>query len=300
MSDPDPLQPGGDVWRRTLSPSKGATILGLSRFDSPYALWHRTKGLVAPEPDKDIFAVGHAYEHTLAHLWKERNPGWQLSPGEVQIRRDDLGVPAIATLDRRARRGSGRKKRRVVEFKIARDLEEWGDEFTDQAPPDYRVQVQLQQLFTGYVDLPAHLMVMGPFFQEHIYEIEFDERLAEAILAKCVAFWQSLKSDVPPPLDDTKATYECVRKMHPDIDGTEVQLPPGLSTEFLTVGREIKDLEKAYRGLKTQVLDHMGDAAVANCGDQKIATRSPHASGGVQLTSNKKADIAAIERPIAA
>lgn len=286
------LLPGSDEWRRTLSPSKGATILGVSRFDSPYALWHRTKGLVAPEPDKDIFAVGHAFEPALAYLWKEANPGWNLSPGEVQVQRDYDGVPALATIDRRASRGSFR---RVVEFKTARKLEEWGDDFTDQAPADYVCQVTMQMHMTGYREHPAHLMVMGPFFQSHIYEIAYNPALADAIMAGCINFWRSLEQDTPPDLDDTKATYSCVRELHPDIDGTEVQLDPELAIGYLTAVADEKEVTARLRGYKSRVLAAMRNAQQANCFDQKVATRGPHGRGGIALKSNSKANIADIE-----
>lgn len=275
-----------------LSPSKGAAVLGVSRFDAPYALWHRTKGLIAPEPDKDIFRAGHAYEHTLAYLWRAANPGWQLSPGEVRFQRDDLGVPALATIDRRASRG---RARRVVEFKIARSLEEWGDDFTDEAPADYLVQVTLQQLITGYTKYPAHLMVMGPYFKSHTYEIPFNQELADVILERCVSFWKSLDSDVPPPLDDTKATYECVRELHPDIDGREVQLDPELAAEYLTVDGQYKALEKRLRGLKSRVLAAMEKGQRAVVVDQKIADRRPNGKGSVSLYANTKLDPTTIE-----
>ncbi|MBB3039428.1 YqaJ viral recombinase family protein, partial [Hoyosella altamirensis] len=155
----DSLSPGGAAWQCIMSPSKAAAVLGVSRYESAYRLWHRMKGLVDPEPPRDIFTTGHAMELALAYLWREENPGWQLSPGEVRVAHDRFGFPLVVHLDRRARRGSGHK--RIVEFKTARKLEEWGDHFTDQAPADYLVQVVAQQHFTGYTEHPAHLMVMG-------------------------------------------------------------------------------------------------------------------------------------------
>jgi hypothetical protein len=112
---------GSPQWQRLISPSKVAAILGVSRFESPYRLWHRMKGLVDPPPPSDIFDMGHDFEHAMAAIWKRRNPGWQLSPGEVQylVPEDRYGYPASVILDRRARRG---RALRVVEFKTARRL----------------------------------------------------------------------------------------------------------------------------------------------------------------------------------
>lgn len=234
------IEPGSPEWQRLITPSKVAAILGVSRYESPYSLWHRMKGRIPPEPDKDEFRRGHAFEPAMAYLWKTdpRNTGWQLSPGEVQMATDQYGFPAVVTLDRRARRGKGR---RVVEFKTARDLSEWGDFFTDEAPADYVAQVQAQMLFTGWTRWDAHLMVLGPFFDHHLYVIPYDENIGRYIVAECALFWQSLVNDEPPPLDNSVATYEAVRELHPDIDpDLTVQVPPDLVHHY----RRSKNLAK--------------------------------------------------------
>ncbi|QBP29720.1 RecE-like exonuclease [Mycobacterium phage Typha] len=273
------IAPGSDEWHKLITPSKVAAILGVSRWESPYRLWHRMKGLVEPEPEKDIFTVGHAFEPALAYLWKEDNPGWQLSPGEVQITgdADQFGFPFAVTLDRRARRG---RSRRVVEFKTARSLEEWGDEFTDEAPADYVAQVSAQMLMTGYTQHPAHLVVLGPWLKHHTYQIEYTPAVADLIVGRCRDFYQSLAGDTPPPLDDTVATYECVRELHPDIDGSTALIPADLAIEYLAASRGRKDADRRERSAKTQVLDLMGNAQYGEVkvGDDttvRVARRQP-------------------------
>ena len=103
----------------------------MSRWESAYSLWHRMRGDIADEPDKDIYNVGKAFELALAELWKIEHPGWKLSRGEVQFVTDGLGFPAMATVDRRAMRG---RRRKLVEFKIARDLNEVTRTFPGTSP----------------------------------------------------------------------------------------------------------------------------------------------------------------------
>lgn len=277
------MQPGSQEWTQTITPSKVAAILGVSRWESPYRLWHRIKGLVDPEPPKDIFDLGHDFEDAMANIWRRENPGWRLSRGEVQIHGDThkFGFPCAATIDRRAARG---RARRVVEFKTARSLEEWGDEFTDEAPADYVAQVTAEMLFTGYTQHPAHLMVLGPYFKAHTYVIEFDQQVADWIVQRCREFWESLQGDEPPLLDDSVATYECVRELHPDIDGSTVQYDLDAAAELLHLAAEHKDLERQLRGAKTRLLDVMGNAQYAEAAGVRIADRRPHSRGGVALS----------------
>lgn len=291
------IVPGSSAWLRTISPSKVAAILGKSRWESPYRLWHRMHGDLPPEPPRDEFTAGHAMEPALAYIWKQENPGWRLSPGEVQIEgdQDRLGFTGLATIDRRATRG---KYKRIVEFKTARSLEEWGDEFTDEAPLDYYLQVQAQQLITGWTEHPAHLVVMGPFFNWHTYVIEHDPQIALRILSECQAWERSLRASTPPALDDTVPTYKAVRELHPDIDGTEVQVDRKIAAEYLATADALKFAETAARGAKTRLLDAMGNAAQANTGDIKVATRYPHGKT-VAMRGNKKA-LAALQDGAAA
>ncbi len=279
---PGYIAPGSAGHSQLITPSKVAAILGVSRWESAYRLWHRMKGLLAPEGPKDIFDLGHDFEPAMAAIWKRRNPGWQLSPGEVQYVIDPkwFGYPAAVTLDRRARRG---RTRRVVEFKMARRLEEWGDQFTDAAPADYVAQVITQMAYTGFTDHPAELVVLGPFFEAHTYVIPFDADIADAIHDQCRAFWSSLQGDEPPPLDDSVATYEAVRALHPDINGATVQVDPDMALHLLLRDRESKANERALREVKTRFLNAMGNAQTAMCGDIKVADRRPHARGGVAL-----------------
>ncbi|UVO12841.1 YqaJ viral recombinase family protein [Mycobacterium sp. SVM_VP21] len=280
------IEPGSPEWLQLITPSKVAAILGVSRFESPFRLWHRMKGNLPPEPPKDIFAVGHDFEPALAAIWRRKNPGWLLSPGEVQVSSAALPFPNVATLDRRAVRGS---LRRVVEFKTARRMEDWGDEFTDQAPADYAAQVTFQMIVTGFIRHPAHLLVMGPYFNDHLYEIPFDVEIAEAIVNRCNRFYQSLQSDTPPALDDSVATYEAVRQLHPDInDGEIAEIPPVLACQVLDWHREQTHADKSLRGFKTQLLDAMGNAQIAECGGITVAKRTPAARGAVALRIEAK------------
>lgn len=282
------IEPGSPQHLAAISPSKVAAILGLSRWESPFRLWHRIKGLLPDEAPRDEFDVGHDFEPAAANRWLRHNPGWRVSPGEVQfvIDASRYGFPAMCTLDRRGVRGRARK---VVEFKTARDLVEWGDDFSDEAPADYLAQVIAQQMFTGYTREPADLLVLGPWFNDHIYRIPFDRSLGSWIAAECHKFYESLAGDTPPLLDDSVATYTAVRALHPEIEaGATVQLDPTLAADYLEALADQKAGEARVRGLKTRVLDAMGRAESACVGEIPVAKRAPHASGSVALNAARR------------
>lgn len=288
--DADWIQPGSPEHLSMISPSKVGAIMGLSRWESPYSLWCRMKGLLPPEKAKDAYDLGHDVEPLAANRWRRKNPGWRLSPGEVQfvVDPEHFGFPAMATLDRRGVRG---RSRRVVEFKMARDQndsDKWGDDLSGDLPADYWTQVLVAMLFTGWTDIPGQLLAMGPRIDdERIYEVVYDgdaKQEAAFIIGECRTFYQSLSGDTPPELDDSPATYETVRLQHPDIEkGAEVELTSELADEYLTATADLKMVETAARLAKTRVLDAMKNAQYARCNGTLIARRQPSSRGSVAL-----------------
>lgn len=295
----NPAAPGSDAWRKMLTPSKIPSVLAVSRFKSQFATWHEMAGLVEPAPidadRQDLFDYGHAAEAAASVYWKRKNPGWRLSAGEVQFTRDDLPYPNAATIDGRASRG---RKRRVVEKKTARSLEEWGDDGSGVIPEDYAAQVIFQMFITGWHD-PADLVLWPQYGRPRIYTVEYNEALAAFIDAKARAWHQSLITGERPDLDDTVTTYECIRQMHPEIDGREVEVDPDLAIRYLEHVAEDKGVTKRLRGVKSELLDVMGQGETAMCMGQKIATRTPWRGDTVALKANTKTDPATIGELIA-
>lgn len=281
------ISPGSPEWLRLITPSKVPAILGVSRWQSQYALWHEMTGRIErpalSAAKEDDFDYGHAAEHAAAAYWKFKNRGWRLSPGEVQYTNSELPFPNLATLDRRASRG---RARRVVEIKTARSLEEWGDDGTGETPIDYTAQVITQQLITGW-HAPADLVLWPQYGKPRIYRIDFDQEIADTIIAACTAWMTSIASGTPPPLDDSVTTYETVRALHPDIDDTETILDTDLAVDYLTADADLRALTKHHRGLKTAVLDSMGRAKTATAGGVKVADRRA-AKYGVSLYPSTK------------
>jgi hypothetical protein len=241
------------------------------------------KGLIDPQPPQDIFNVGLAFEQALAEMWRQENEGWWLSRGEVQFVTSKFGFPAVATIDRRATKASCRRQK-VVEFKIARSLEEWGDPYLDgDCPADYALQVMAQMVLTELHDT-ADLMVMGPFFKNHTYQISYDQSVADWMLGECRSFYASLSQSTPPPLDESESTYKTLRELHPDITpGLNVEIPESLALDWRTASIEAKQADRTLRGLKSKVLDTVGNAQYITVNGEVVAARQPHGRGGVSL-----------------
>lgn len=290
--DPGWIQPGSEPHLRCISPSKVASILGLSRWESQYSLWHRIRGDIPPQPPKDAFDLGHDVEPLAANRWRRKNPGWQLSPAEVQFVIDPncFGFPALVTLDRRAVRG---RSRRVVEFKLARDqydMEKWGDDFTGDLPPDYCAQVLAAMIFTGWTQLPGQLLAMGPNYNDRLYEVAYDDEArveADDLIEQCRWFWKSLAGNNPPDLDNSLATYQCIKQLHPEIDGTTVDLDPDEAMAYAQARVAFNDAEETLQLETNRLLKRMEKAQYAVLGDLQVARRQRGSKGGVAFYPSK-------------
>ncbi|AMU76918.1 hypothetical protein BKG58_09965 [Mycobacteroides abscessus subsp. abscessus] len=283
------IEPGSPGWLKVVTPSKVPSILGISRWKSQYTLWHEMAGIITPAPisvaRQDDFDYGHACELAAREYWKFKNPGWRISQGEVQCSNDDLPFANLATIDLRGSRGS---LRRVVEVKTARDLGEFGDDGSGELPRDYAAQILAQMLITGWHET-ADLVCWAQYGKPRIYHVEWNQKVADGIAEACLQWERSIANGSRPALDNTVSTYETVKALHPDIDGSTTELDSDLAIEYLAADREAKAAERHALGLKTRVLDAMGNSQHAVVGDHKIARRQPN-KYGVSLVPNPKTD----------
>ena len=285
----DSLKPGSPTWVRTITASKVPAILGMSRFQSQFSLWHEMAGLVEPAPvteaKQELFDYGHAVEVAAAEYWRFRNPGWRLSRSEVAYTDPALPFPNQVTIDRRASRGSSR---RIVEMKSARSLEDWGDDGSGETPADYAAQVITQQHISG-LTADADLVLWPTYGHPRVYTIVYDRAVAEHIVERCAAWWESIKSGNPPELDDSITTYETLRRLHPDVDrGAEVEVDLADAIELLQSGHDEKEVKKVARGAKSRILAAAGDAQYVTCRGVRVADRRGNSAGTVSLYPNTK------------
>lgn len=284
----NPPTPGSEKWLRTLSASKVPTLLGLSPWSSPYALWHEMyAGLEPPALEGDHLRWGHLAEQSLVGWWLDANPGWQTNSGEITYTDPGLPFPNAVTLDRRARRG---RRFHIIECKTTRDMDTWGKPGDpDSVPAHYLAQVIFQMGVSGIHE--ASVVVLG-FGTPEIHDVQWDEDVWDSIVAACTRWHQTGIAGDPPPLDDRVATYDTVRGLHPDIDrDTDIQIDHGEAVALLDALEEEAAAKATVIAAKTRLLDQMGTARRALVGDTTIATRTPGRSDSITLRLNRKANL---------
>lgn len=301
----DPPKPGSETWRKTMSSSKIATVLGLSRFQSPFSLWHEMNGTIDPELfDESMGAWGHISEASLAEWWIYNNPGWLLNRAdargsELAYTNHAVPFPNITTIDRRAfnRRSKKGEEFHVIECKTARDLHDWGRPGQENAvPADYYAQTLWHMGISGIHR--SSIVVLGPFGEPEIHEVPWDQEVFDGMVDEAGRWMKSLEDGVPPPLDSSERTYEVVRGLHPDIDlKAVVDVPLDVAREIHEDVLALDELESRVQLHKTLLIERMGTAKLATVAvpgvekPVKLADRRAKGQGKPYVQINKKANL---------
>ncbi len=180
----------------------------------------------------------------------------------------------------------------LLEVKTTHYGDGWGDTGTDQIPIYYRTQTLWYLDVFGYRRCHLAVLIGGSDYREYV--VEYDPVEAEELRIAAAAFLADLRDGVLPDLDAHTATYEAVRELHPDIDGSSVELDERTALDYVRA-RALAEDAKAHEQLtKTRVADAMGDAQRATFGDYTIATRQARNGGTPYLVAGRKLPSVAI------
>lgn len=268
--------PGSAEWLRIVTASKVAAIIGVSPWESPRSMWHKMRGDV--ESDTRTSAAmerGNLLEPAVLAWWKSQHEDHTTVIPQHYATRDDLPW-AAATLDALA---YGPDDWVAVEVKTASRMGDWGTPGTDEIPTHYLTQVYWQLAMTPQA-VRCHVAVLGPFLEFSEYIVERDEAIQADLIARCAAFYDSLAGDVPPDLDDSLATFDVIKALHPDIDaGASAEIPFPVAIRYLMAVDAATQAKADETGTKSALLDAMGNARIATCSGRKVARRQPNRSG---------------------
>lgn len=287
------LTPGSPEWNRIITASKVAAILGLSPWDSPRSMWHRMHGDLPREEETGVMKRGHYLEPAILAWWRDRHPEFEALKQQPAFK---LGDWAAATPDMSAylidpapepgQYVDGLERQVLVEAKST--AMDWDGEL----PAYYLTQVIWQMHVSGIHR--CYVPVIGPRLQFEEYVVDYADYAEDAALleARAREFYDSLNADTPPELDDTVATYEAVRKVHPDIErGASVELTREQADDLVTFSHIAKETDRSLRLAKSTVIDAMERAQYAEHNGTRIARRQAGKHGVTFVVTGKPADL---------
>jgi putative phage-type endonuclease len=281
-----------------LGGSSIAAVLGLSPWQSPFSLWCQMAGLVEPEAQTTEQARGHYLEPAVAAWFADQHPEWDVFETGTWVNRDHRHQ--LANPDRLIRyyRPEGGwpvgwydiEVSALLEIKTDADGSDWGQPGTNEIPLYYRTQVQ------WYLDTlglqRAHIAVLTGRLEFREYVVDYDPADAAFMRAAAVEFLDSLLWGEMPDLDAHPATYESVRRLHPQIaakndPGADADVDDGLAVEFLDALAEADSAADRAQLARTRLLDAMGTSRRARWRGHTLATRQAKQGGTPYLVAGR-------------
>jgi putative phage-type endonuclease len=263
-----------------LGGSEIAAVVGLSKWESRFSLWHRKRGEIGKQEVNSQMTVGTYVEAATLAWWADQHP--ELTRSNVKGTWAHKDRPwQIANLDEWA---AGKTKRDacIIEAKFQIYDDEWGDGGTDEIPPYYRCQVLWYLDVTGFRRAFVPVLFGGSGrFAEYVVTASKDEQ--EYLRTEGRKFLDDVENDVRPDLDAHTATYTTVRQMHPEIDGETVTTHAHIRDAWQAAKAAVEAAKTEERRATTALLDQMGEAKFAECDDVTYARRQPNGHGGVSL-----------------
>ena len=228
-----------------------AAVLGLSPWKTPLGVWMDKTGRSDQVEETEAMYWGNVLEDIVAREFARRH--------EVKIeKRNKLFRHAehaclVANIDRWIVGGE------ILECKTSGWARDWGED-GDNVPFPYLCQVAH---YMNVLDVPAAwiaVLIGGNKYRD--YHIPRNERLEQAIVTRCVEFWnRHVIADIPPPpqsLADVEALYR--------EGGSEgsVIAPAEIEAAVYDLARrklEIKELAELAESLEMQIKAAIGESS---------------------------------------
>lgn len=266
-----------DAWyehrRLTVSASEIAAVLGLSPYVSAFDLWWTKKTGEDSQPESKQMRRGKRLEGLILEDFTDEHPEFVLADVGLCVNTDRPWQ--ACTPDALAYESPASAKDSpvaVLEAKTDGDSSGWGEQGTADIPVHYRCQVLWQMdclgLTTAFVP-----MWLGVNYRE--YEIAYDPVDVALMRTAAQNFLASIRADREPDLDAHSATARRLKRLHPDMDDTEVVVPDDVADEYAAAVAAVKAAETDREWAENRLRAAIGRGRWALRGDgTKVATRS--------------------------
>lgn len=264
--------------------SEIAAVVGLSRWDSPFSLWHVKKGNLPGRPTLSHMRWGQRLEPVVLEWWLEQHPEYEAeaSPGTFAHNERDWQRCNPDALLWRAGEKENTFPTALYEGKISRFGDGFGKSGTDEIPLAYRCQVQHSLDVFGLRF--AHLAVLIGGSEAREYTIEADPEDQAHLRTKGAAFWASVMEADEPPLDCTDATYQAVVQLNPDLlKGEGVDLNSETWVAYLDAKNAQTEATEALTLAKSTILHAMRGVQNARIGGMTVLRRQRSSAGTYYL-----------------
>jgi putative phage-type endonuclease len=270
--------PGSDEWlrvrRQGIGGSDVAAILGLSKWTSAYTLWAQKTGKLLDNPTSEQMEWGNRLEPVILEKFAENHPELKIEANVGTYQSNEYGF-MFANPDGIYQTEGGSYG--VLEIKTAMYEDEW----REGVPRYYETQVQWYLQVLGLKNAYVAVLFHGNKYEE--YEIQANSWEQDIAHVAAQEFMNYLYEDRVPDFDGAQSTYETVRKLHPEIDDTEVDLTD-LYPDYSEAVKVAESAASRVLELKSRVLDRMQNSKHGLVDGAKVFSRQARNGGTPFLT----------------
>lgn len=282
---------GSPAWHAARTQGVGgsevAALLGISKWESRFSLWHRKQGLLGPKQQTPEMEAGRRLEPAICRKFADEHPEFRVMRAGTYRSRlrpfqmanpDRLAFDACPCGENPCDHPVPAVPAAILEAKFALFPDEWGEPGTDQIPPYYRVQNRWY-LDTFGIRRCYTQVFIGSTGEFREYVVEHDESEAVVMRQMAAEFMDSIRDQIRPAIDEHSETYEAVREMHPDIDDEVFEVPSHIAIPYMDAVDAAKAADAVKQQAATVLLDAMGRARRAYFLGEQIAMRVPGRGG---------------------
>ena len=271
MSDRRERIGGGDV----------AALLGISPYDSRWALWARKVGLVPEAEDNIRFRLGRNLASGIARTFEEET-GLYVAGEEMSLVHPEhawaTGHCDGLAFDGRIAEPSIEYALGGVEIKTDRSFRPWAE------PPAH---VRAQALWYAWLtDLPRwYVVVLFASFAFQVYEIDCTDADADAdmeyMAVEAERFWHDhVLTGTPPPPDGSEATTRALSAVYGGGETDPVELDEDLVSTWAEAKALVRADEKALDVIEQRLKAALGDHELGTVDGLDAVTWRPQSRKG--------------------
>lgn len=244
-----------------LGGSEIAAVLGLSPWCSKFTLWHRKAGMVDREQETPAMSWGKRLEGPIADRFIETHP-------EIRLRKTGTWRSRerpwqIANPDRLATSC-------ILECKTAHAMNGW--EWDNGVPVYYRCQALWYLDVFGFRVCHFAVLIGGSDYRE--FTVEYDQTEVRLMRTAAEDFLRSIRDGRRPEIDESDSTYQTIRELHPEIDGTEKEISAEVAVQYIAACKAEVSVKDWKRRAAASLLDEMGKARYALYEGERFAMRA--------------------------
>lgn len=253
--------------RNYIGGSDAGAVIGMNPYKSAYTLWAEKTGKI-PEFEGNLTTeIGSFLEEKVADLFEKQT-------GKSVIRRNATLVNdeypwACADIDRKVVGEQALLECKTTNsFPIIRQIR--GNEFPDQ----YYAQCVHYMAVTGYDKV--YLAVLSECRRFDVFELTRDQAEIDALMKSEEAFWEYVKTDLPPVVDGSESTSDTLLALYPESNGDTIDLMPMEEelNQYWSLKAQIADISTLLDEKANLIKDYMKDAEKGVFKDYSVSFKS--------------------------